>query len=221
MSSEIMSLDMWVHGEWRAGSTGELVEVVNPAKGELLATVPDGGQEDLDAAIESAHQGLAEWRETHPRTRSQILYKMAAALQERAQEFAEIYSLNSGGSVGTGLWTMYDVAGRRLEYYAGLADKIRGDTFVAPGDSLSYTLREPVDFNPVDDPDVGSYFARLPEDDYLPTWYALRMVPALAADQWPDQHAARWPMRCRAPAGCGRRPGAGRLGRSRIRRSRT
>ena len=139
-----MKFDMYVHGEWRAGSTGDVVEVVNPAKGELLATVPDGGSEDLDAAVDSAREGLAVWRETHPRVRAQVLFKIAATLQERAQEFAELYSLNSGGSVGTGLWTMYDVAGRRFEYYAGLADKLRGDSFVTPGEFLSYTLREPV-----------------------------------------------------------------------------
>jgi aldehyde dehydrogenase (NAD+) len=46
--------------------------------------------------------------------------------------------------MGTGFWTMNDVAGRRFEYYAGLADKITGDTFVTPGYYLSYTLKEPV-----------------------------------------------------------------------------
>ena len=55
MSSDTMQLDMYVNGEWRAGSTGAVVEVVNPAKGTLLATVPDGGQEDLDAAVASPH----------------------------------------------------------------------------------------------------------------------------------------------------------------------
>jgi aldehyde dehydrogenase (NAD+) len=139
-----MTFDMYVHGEWRAGSTGDLVEVINPAKAELLATVPDGGQADLDAAVESAREGLAVWRDTHPRERGQILNRIADTLKARAQEFAELYSLNSGGSIGTGLWTMYDVAGRRFEYYAGLADKIRGDSFVTPGQYLSYTLREPV-----------------------------------------------------------------------------
>ncbi|WP_308873991.1 RHS repeat-associated core domain-containing protein [Thiothrix subterranea] len=48
------------------------------------------------------------------------------------------------------------------------------------------TLWEQVDFNPADDPDVGRYFARLPQDDYLPTWYGLRMDSAKAAQQWPD-----------------------------------
>lgn len=144
MSSDTLSLDMFVHGEWRAGSTGELIEVFNPAKGEVFATVPDGGQDDLDAAVESAREGLAAWRATHPRERGRILFQIAQTLQERAEEFATLYALNSGGSMGTGFWTMNDVAGRRFEYYAGLADKIRGDSFVTPGYHFSYTLREPV-----------------------------------------------------------------------------
>jgi len=139
-----MSLDMYIHGEWRAGSTGDVVEVINPAKGELLATVPDGGHEDLDAAMESARQGFEVWRNTHPLVRAQVIYKIAETLKERAPEFAKLYSLNSGGSIATGMWTMNDVAARRFEYYAGMADKIRGDTFVTPGQFLSYTLREPV-----------------------------------------------------------------------------
>lgn len=144
MSQDTMNLDLYVHGEWRSGSTGDVVEVMNPAKGELLATVPDGGQGDLDAAVESAQQGLVAWRSTHPRERAQIIHKIADTLKERAEEFARLYTLNSGGSMGTGMWTMNDVAARRFEYYAGLADKIRGDSFVTPGQFVSYTLREPV-----------------------------------------------------------------------------
>ena len=143
MSQAPMKFDMYIHGEWHAGASSDRIEVMNPAKGELLATVPDGGQEDIDRAVESAREGLAAWRATHPRDRSKILYRIAATLQERAEEFAELYTLNSGSSMWTGLWTMNDVAGRRFEYYAGMADKIRGDTFVTPGEFLSYTLREP------------------------------------------------------------------------------
>ncbi len=140
----MLKFEMYINGEWVAGAGDDRLEVVNPSTAEVLATVPDGGQSDLDDAVESATAGLKVWRETHPRVRAQVLNKIAETLKERAQEFAELYSLNSGGSVGTGLWTMHDVAARRFEYYAGMADKIRGDTFVSPGTHLSYTLREPV-----------------------------------------------------------------------------
>jgi len=103
-----------------------------------------GTAADLDKAVASARQGLAVWRETHPRVRTQVLFRIAETIKSRAEEFAHLDGLNLGESMGTGLWTMHDVVARRFEYYAGMADKIRGDTFVTPGQFLSYTLREPV-----------------------------------------------------------------------------
>ncbi|MGF1614664.1 MAG: SpvB/TcaC N-terminal domain-containing protein [Gammaproteobacteria bacterium] len=44
-------------------------------------------------------------------------------------------------------------------------------------------------FNPKDDPEVGQYFERLPDDEYLPTWYDLRTDPAKALEAWPDSDA--------------------------------
>jgi len=139
-----MDFGMWIHGERHEGTGGDRVHVTNPATAEPLATIPEGTAEDVDSAIRSAREGFEVWRSTHPRERALTLFRIAEALKERAEEFARLYSLNSGGSLGTGMWTMIDVAGRRFEYYAGLADKIRGDSFVTPGEFLSYTLREPI-----------------------------------------------------------------------------
>ena len=134
---------MFIDGEWHHGS-GARLEVVNPATAEVLTTIPDGVEADLDRAVASARQGLAVWRNTHPRVRTQVLFRIAETIKSRAEEFAHLDGLNLGESMGTGLWTMHDVVARRFEYYAGMADKIRGDTFVTPGQFLSYTLREPV-----------------------------------------------------------------------------
>lgn len=167
--NSIMNLDMFIHGEWYPGGT-DLIEVINPATAELFATVPDGGQEDLDRAISSAREGLGVWRETHPRTRAQTLNRIAEEIKKRSQEFAELYSKNSGSSIVTGIWTMNDVVARRFEYYAGLADKIRGDTFITPGRFLSYTLQEP----------IGVTGHIIPWNG--PLWIASRTIaPALAA----------------------------------------
>ena len=138
-----MDLAMYIGGKWHQGS-GPRLEVVNPSTAEPLATIPDGTAADLDAAVASARAGLAVWRETHPRVRTQVLWKIAETIKSRAEEFAKLDGLNLGESLGTGLWTMNDVVARRFEYYAGIADKIRGDSFVTPGRFLSYTLREPI-----------------------------------------------------------------------------
>ena len=138
-----MDLAMYIGGKWHHGG-GARIEVVNPATAEPLATIPDGARADLDQAVASARDGLATWRETHPRVRTQVLFRIAETIKARAEEFAKLDGLNLGESLGTGLWTMNDVVARRFEYYAGMADKIRGDSFVTPGRFLSYTLREPI-----------------------------------------------------------------------------
>lgn len=49
-------------------------------------------------------------------------------------------------------------------------------------------------FNPADDPEVGQYFQRLPEGEYLPTWYDLRMDSAKALKEWPDTDGQGCPL---------------------------
>jgi aldehyde dehydrogenase (NAD+) len=143
MTKEVLNLDLYVDGEWRPAASGERLEVFDPAKGTVAATVPRGAKADLDAAVEVAGRGLQVWRNTHPAERARIMIRIAGALRSRAQEFAELESLDTGGSVQGSLWTVNDVCARRFEYYGGLADKILGDTFVSPGKHFFYTLREP------------------------------------------------------------------------------
>jgi acyl-CoA reductase-like NAD-dependent aldehyde dehydrogenase len=160
---------MFVHGEWRSGS-GETIAVVNPSTGRPFATVPEATAEDLDGAVASARAGLAEWSQTDPRERAAVLNRIATTLKERAGEFAALHAENSGASIATGLWTMNDVAARRFEYYAGMADKLRGDTFVSPGQFFGYTLREP----------IGVTAHIIPWNG--PLWIGTRTIaPALAA----------------------------------------
>jgi aldehyde dehydrogenase (NAD+) len=144
MSDDILNFDMFINGTWQPASDGETIEVFNPATGEIAATVPRGRRADLDTVVSAARCGPAVWRDTHPAARMRIMMRIADALRSRAQEFAEIKSLDTGESINSTLWTVKDVCARRFEYYAGCADKILGDTFMAPGTNFSYTLREPV-----------------------------------------------------------------------------
>ena len=143
MAEEILHFDMYIDGKWRPAENGERMEVFNPATGEVAATVPRGQADDLDLAIESAERGLEVWRNTHPAERARVMVRIAQTLRARAQEFAALESLDTGGSIRGALWTVNEVCARRFEYYAGLADKILGNTFVAPGKHFMYTLREP------------------------------------------------------------------------------
>jgi acyl-CoA reductase-like NAD-dependent aldehyde dehydrogenase len=140
----ITHFDMFIDGRWQLAADGGRMDVFDPDTGQRFASVPRGGQIDLDAAVESARRGLHVWRNTHPGERARILFRFAQYLREHAREIAEIEARDTGSSLGGALWTVNDVCARRFEYYAGLADKVLGDTFVAPGHYFGFTLREPV-----------------------------------------------------------------------------
>lgn len=144
MTDKLLHLDMYIGGRWIPAESGERLDVFNPATGEVAATVPRGGKAELDAAVAAAQKGFAVWRDTHPAERARVMIRIAAAIRAHAQELAEIESLNLGGSVRGSLWTVNEVCARRFEYYAGWADKILGNTFVAPGTHFTYTLKEPI-----------------------------------------------------------------------------
>ncbi len=139
----ITHFDMFIDGKWQPAADGARMDVYDPATGEVFATAPLGKQADLDAAVESAKRGLKVWRNTHPAERARILFRFALYLREHAQELAEIEAQDTGSSLGGAMWTVNDVCARRFEYYAGIADKVLGDTFVAPGHYFGFTLREP------------------------------------------------------------------------------
>jgi aldehyde dehydrogenase (NAD+) len=144
MMSNHNSYQMFIDGSWQPARAGGELSVFNPATGEAFASVSRGSPADVDAAVTSAKKGLAAWRRTHPAERARILYQIAQTLRARAREFAELESENGGGGLQGSLNTVNDVCARRFEFYAGLADKIQGSTFVAPDAYFSYTTREPI-----------------------------------------------------------------------------
>src|ERR687887_2108607 len=85
-----------VGGEWVDAIEGGTMEVVNPATGETIAEVPRGTQGDVDRAVEAAKKTLPEWLETTPQERSEMLLKLADAIDANAEELAELESVNVG-----------------------------------------------------------------------------------------------------------------------------
>src|SRR3712207_2788222 len=101
------------------------MEVLNPATGETIAEVPRGSQADVDRAVEAAKAALPDWRETTPQERSEMLLKLADALDEHAEELAHVESQN----VGKPLPAARDeipVSADNIRFFAGAARVLEG-----------------------------------------------------------------------------------------------
>ena len=100
----IADLGTGVHidGRWRDAASGATFEVHNPATGEVVATVADGGPDDAAAAIEAAGRTQASWGAVPARERAEILRRAYELLIERADELALIMTTERGGGRGGG-----------------------------------------------------------------------------------------------------------------------
>jgi aldehyde dehydrogenase (NAD+) len=135
---------MLLGGEWKSAGYGT-AKVLDPALGTVIAEVPQGTRDDVDAAVAASRAAFEskEWRTMDPAQRARILQKLAALTNANAKDLALTESRNNGktlkeamGDVRFAAWT--------LEYFAGWCDKVEGRTIPVPGDRLDYTLSQPL-----------------------------------------------------------------------------
>lgn len=85
-----------IGGEWRDSTSGETFDVENPATGETLATLSSANSDDAIAALDAACAVQDEWARTTPREPAEILRRAFDLVQERADEFAALMTLEMG-----------------------------------------------------------------------------------------------------------------------------
>ncbi|EAR61199.1 aldehyde dehydrogenase family protein [Neptuniibacter caesariensis] len=141
-----------IGAEWQAAQDGRTLDVVNPADGEKIATVPSGGAEDIDRAVSAAKQAFedSEWSRIKPVDRQKLLWDFADLIEKNAPLLAELEALDNGKSVVIAEHVDIRLAVDFLRYMAGFATKIEGRSvdvsvpFMPDAQFHGYTRREAV-----------------------------------------------------------------------------
>ncbi|WP_304413761.1 aldehyde dehydrogenase family protein [Sphingobium sp. EM0848] len=139
---------MLIDGQFVDALGGETIDVRNPATGEVIATVPVGGKEDMDRAVAAARRAFDQgsWSSLRPDERGRILWRTAELLEARADEFAELETLDNGKPIASARHGDIPYAASVLRYWAGWCTKVGGTTPLAdtPGEYMVQTWPEPV-----------------------------------------------------------------------------
>ena len=135
---------LYIGGEWRDGTGGETLEVEDPSTGESIATVADATPEDATAALGAAADMQAEWQNTPPRERGEILRRAYEMLTERKDELALLMTLEMGKALKESEAEIA-YASEFFRWFAEEAVRIEGRYGVAPnGAGRLLTMRQPV-----------------------------------------------------------------------------
>ncbi len=144
-TADVVEQRMLIGGEWREAAAGKTLPVVNPATEEVVATVPAADRTDVDAAVAAARAAFeGPWAGLSAHERGRLLWKLGDRLMERADEVARLETLHNGKPIFESRQIDIPSVVEVLQYFAGWADTIHGDTIPVKGNYLAYTLREPV-----------------------------------------------------------------------------
>jgi len=145
MATTLQRREMFVGGRSYAGSGSERQAIINPATGEVIAEVPKGTEQDVDRAVQAARQAYTEWFETTPKERSEMLLKLADALERDGETLADLESENVGKPRHLFLSDELPPCVDNLRFFAGAARLLEGR---ATGEYMrgmtSMIRREPV-----------------------------------------------------------------------------
>lgn len=85
-----------INGEWQHASSGKTLDVHDPATGKVLLSIQDGNSDDAMAALDAADAAQRDWALTAPRERAEILRRGFDLVQQRAEDFALLMTLEMG-----------------------------------------------------------------------------------------------------------------------------
>jgi acyl-CoA reductase-like NAD-dependent aldehyde dehydrogenase len=137
---------MYLDGKWVDAVDGGRFEVLNPATGEVIATVPDAQPADVELAVDAARRTFDEgrwWPRTSERERGRILLRAAEIVRREHERLARLETLDSGKPIGEAREDIAEVA-FMFEYYGGWATKVHGEIPPVGPDALSLVVKEPM-----------------------------------------------------------------------------
>ena len=119
-----------------------MTDVINPATGTVLTSVPSLGLAETDAAIERARIAFGEWRQVAPGDRARLLRRFATVVDDHLEELAQLEVGNAGHTIGNARWEAGNVRDV-LNYYAGAPERMSGRQIPVAG-GIDITFHEPL-----------------------------------------------------------------------------
>jgi acyl-CoA reductase-like NAD-dependent aldehyde dehydrogenase len=133
---------MYIGGEFVASDSGEWMDSVNPATGEVHGRVPAGTATDVDRAVKAAAAAQLAWGAKSVWERGALIRQLAVAIQARAADVVPLEAADTGNTIAS-LDNDITLAANYLNFVAGLGIEIKGESVPATAENIHFTMRQP------------------------------------------------------------------------------
>lgn len=136
----------FIDGRFRPAISGKTFDSINPATGEVIASIADCAAEDVDFAVEKARDAFEDgrWSRLHPSARKEVLIRLTKLMRRNARELAVMESLDSGKTIYDCETVDVPETINCLTWHAELIDKIYDQVAPASDNHIAMVVREPV-----------------------------------------------------------------------------
>lgn len=139
---------LFIDGAFVPAASGETLDVIDPATGQVFASAAAGASEDIDRAVRAARRAIdsGPWRTMPPAHRARLMIRLADLIEAQGERIALTETLDNGMPFMMAKFAAVMGASEQLRYNAGWATKLTGETVTpsAPGEWHAFTVREPV-----------------------------------------------------------------------------
>ena len=163
-------LENFIGGNFIGPLSGNFIENINPATGEVLCMIPDSGEKDIEIAVAAAQKAFVEWSVTPVEKRFTILNRIAQLIDENLDQLALAETIDNGKPLWLSKRVDIPRASSNFRFFATGIMHFASESHVMEDKAINYTIRQPIGI-------VGCISPwNLPL--YLFTW---KIAPALAA----------------------------------------
>uniref|UniRef100_A0A1B6DSN1 Aldehyde dehydrogenase domain-containing protein n=1 Tax=Clastoptera arizonana TaxID=38151 RepID=A0A1B6DSN1_9HEMI len=143
----IEATGIFINNEFHKSSSSKTFRTINPATGEVIADIQQGGKDDVNKAVEAAYEAFkytSPWRRLDASERGLLINRLADLIERDRHYIASLETLDNGKPYNMSYNVDIPLSIKALRYYAGWADKNHGKVVPINGDYLAYTRHEPV-----------------------------------------------------------------------------
>lgn len=123
---DLLRQAMLIDGQWVQADSGQTIDVINPATGELVARVPNGGAAETQRAIAAAERAMTSWRKTLSKQRAIVLRKLYELMHQHIDDLALIMTAEQGKPLVESRGEIVYAAGF-IEWFSEEARRVYGD----------------------------------------------------------------------------------------------
>lgn len=160
----------YINGELVVPASGDYLDNLDPAIGDVYALVPDSDERDVDAAVAAAERAFPEWSTTPAEQRARMLMRIADRIEQNLEELAKAESVDNGKPVTLARRVDIPRAASNFRFFAHAITQFASEAHLMEQSAVNYTIRSPIG--------VAGCISPWNLPLYLFTW---KIAPALAA----------------------------------------